>query len=512
MSALSLSNDPRLTATMRQREFLTGNQTPTTMRNQIGAGVLQNASLNAGRSQALQQQKDEAAERIRQFEAQQEEAKNVAKTAAISGIAKTGAQLAMTDLMAGEKSYLKKGYNKLRDMSTANKEGIDVPDMQPGTASAVYDASNPIPSDNYKQLAKPQNFGDQYEGFAQGLKTNIEDVTAPSANGLIPISYNIPDNAPVIGTSITPESPQAEIPEAGGPSMLPQVGNIGMSALNTGFSIADMASRGPTVSNVVGTGAGVVSGVNAIGNLYNAANPVLNEAGQLVPGTNAVAGAGSALGVVGDAVPYVAAAPGVIGGVKQSWEGGEDGMGHTNAREGSNNVIRGIMSAVQPVYGAINGAYGLANSIIKPNQTGQDIMSILNPSGALSGQYNGSHQYGVLRSIDQGLDRIGNSIADVFGTVICTQLHVQKRISTEIFKADGRFGKMMDESEYLWYLSWGTKIAQRMAFSQLYSSIIAFFFVPISKYMAGEMGVGKGSKFGKICFKFCQLMYRLRRK
>ena len=204
--------------------------------------------------------------------------------------------------------------------------------------------------------------------------------------------------------------------------------------------------------------------------------------------------------------------PGVVSGVGESWKGGENGMGHTNAREGSNNVVRGIMSVVQPTYGLINGAFGVANSLIKPNQTGQDIMSILNPSGALSGQYNGSHQYGVLRSIDQGLDRIGNSIADVCGTVICTQLHVQKRISTEIFKADGRFGKMMDESEYKWYLSWGTKIAQRMAFSQLYSSIIAFFFVPISKYMAGELKVGNGSLFGKVCFKTLQLVYKLRRR
>lgn len=108
----------------------------------------------------------------------------------------------------------------------------------------------------------------------------------------------------------------------------------------------------------------------------------------------------------------------------------------------------------------------------------------------------------AMKPLEDALGWLGES------TVICTQLHIQNRISREVFKADGKFGSQMDKVEYLWYLSWGTKIAERMKTSKILSSIVAFFFVPISKYMAGEMGVGNGSKFGKICFKTLQFICR----
>ena len=97
----------------------------------------------------------------------------------------------------------------------------------------------------------------------------------------------------------------------------------------------------------------------------------------------------------------------------------------------------------------------------------------------------------------------------IFGTVVCTQLYKQNKITKEIYKADGKFGKQMDIKEYQWYLSWGSPLAHRMSGSKFLSYIVAFFMVPVSEYMAGEMGVGKGNFFGKVCFKVLQMICKV---
>lgn len=106
-------------------------------------------------------------------------------------------------------------------------------------------------------------------------------------------------------------------------------------------------------------------------------------------------------------------------------------------------------------------------------------------------------------------DVLSGGFTAIFGTVVCTQLYKQDKITKEIYKADGKFGKQMDKKEYQWYLSWGIPLAHKMSGSKFLSSIVAFFMVPVSEYMAGEMGVGKGNFFGKVCFKVLQMICKV---
>lgn len=107
--------------------------------------------------------------------------------------------------------------------------------------------------------------------------------------------------------------------------------------------------------------------------------------------------------------------------------------------------------------------------------------------------------------VQQLLDPVGDILKAV-GTVICTELYIQKRISRETFKADAKFGKQMDKHEYEWYLSWAIPTVEKMKKSKVVSFIVSFFMAPVSRYMAGEMGVGEGSLFGKVNFRILQIV------
>jgi hypothetical protein len=278
------------------------------------------------------------------------------------------------------------------------------------------------------------------------------------------------------------------------------VGAVG-SAISGATSAYNIAQGSEKPEDYMSVGKSGIDAANYIGNAYNAS--VAAETG--LKATNAVAGTGSALGAVGDALGYVGAAYGIGKGLYEMGTADTPSEG----RYGLNEAIGGVMSAVTPFYAIGSGAAGLVNAVTKPNEDWQTAMGAFNPSGAMQGRYQGSLQEKGLKQIDRFF---GEDLGNYFGTVICTQLYIQNRISREVYKADGRFGREMDYIEYQWYLSWGRKLAQRMAFSQLISSIVAFFFVPISKYMAGETGVGNGSFRGKVYFKTLQLACRFRRK
>jgi len=101
------------------------------------------------------------------------------------------------------------------------------------------------------------------------------------------------------------------------------------------------------------------------------------------------------------------------------------------------------------------------------------------------------------------------AIEELIGTVVCTELYIQKRITSEVYEADAAFGKKMDKREYEWYLSWAKPLVVKMKQSQRLSAFVSFFMAPVSKYMAGEMGVGKGSLFGMVNFKILQIVCKI---
>ena len=101
------------------------------------------------------------------------------------------------------------------------------------------------------------------------------------------------------------------------------------------------------------------------------------------------------------------------------------------------------------------------------------------------------------------------AIEELLGTVVCTELYSQKRITKEVYEADAKFGKQMDRHEYEWYLSWARPLVKVMQSSKIISNVVSFFMAPVSKYMAGEMGVGNGSFFGKVNFKILQIICKI---
>ena len=99
------------------------------------------------------------------------------------------------------------------------------------------------------------------------------------------------------------------------------------------------------------------------------------------------------------------------------------------------------------------------------------------------------------------------------GTLVCTELHRQGRISPGVLAADGKFGKLiLTREEYEWYLGWARPLVRYMQKSHLIASLVSFFMKPVSLHMAGQMGHGKGSFFGRIILNTLRKVCKMRRK
>ena len=122
---------------------------------------------------------------------------------------------------------------------------------------------------------------------------------------------------------------------------------------------------------------------------------------------------------------------------------------------------------------------------------------------------NGGEKFtGDTKTVIDILNPIGY-VAELVGSFICTELHRQGYIDTATFIADSKFGAQMDKKEYAWYKTWGMPTAAKMYRSKFTTKIVGFFMIPVSLHMAHEVGVGKGSFFGKINFKVLQLICKI---
>lgn len=102
-------------------------------------------------------------------------------------------------------------------------------------------------------------------------------------------------------------------------------------------------------------------------------------------------------------------------------------------------------------------------------------------------------------------------ISGLFGTVVCTELYYQGHLTEDEWIADGKFGKqVLTPKEYEWYISWGKPLAAKMKQSKTVNWIVRLFMKPVSIHMAGEMGVGNGSFFGKIILRLLRLICMIR--
>jgi hypothetical protein len=106
---------------------------------------------------------------------------------------------------------------------------------------------------------------------------------------------------------------------------------------------------------------------------------------------------------------------------------------------------------------------------------------------------------------------ITGGVSGLLGTVVCTELYRQGHLTESEWIADGQFGKhILTADEYQWYLSWGKPLAAKMKQSKVVNALARFFMKPVSLHMAGEMGVGEGSLFGKIILRLLQFVCRMR--
>ena len=85
------------------------------------------------------------------------------------------------------------------------------------------------------------------------------------------------------------------------------------------------------------------------------------------------------------------------------------------------------------------------------------------------------------------------------GTVICTELHRQGLLSSNIYEADSQFGKSLPIDVLTGYSVIGIPIANAMQHSVIVTTIVSWIAVPWAKEIAYRMGVlSHGNILGKI--------------
>ena len=96
MAGLTIASDPRVKSSLQQQYAETGNLAPSSIMQQIIHGTLDTEAANMANSYALKTAQDAETERVREFEAQQQQAADARKSAGVQSAVTSGAQLATT--------------------------------------------------------------------------------------------------------------------------------------------------------------------------------------------------------------------------------------------------------------------------------------------------------------------------------------------------------------------------------------------------------------------------------
>jgi len=83
-------------------------------------------------------------------------------------------------------------------------------------------------------------------------------------------------------------------------------------------------------------------------------------------------------------------------------------------------------------------------------------------------------------------------------TVICTELHRQRMLDEETYRADAEFGRSLPQEILDGYQLWAVPLARGMARSRLLTAFVALFALPWAKEMRKRVnGNGRGSWLGR---------------
>jgi len=274
--------------------------------------------------------------------------------------------------------------------------------------------------------------------------------------------------------------------------------------VKSGYNLYRTASKvTPRVSDIVGSAANTSVDPEVAGIGASAAGSGLSGAGSSAAGSGLSSAGASAVGSAGSGV----ATTGILDTA-------------SSAISSALGTVGSVVSIAAPYYAAAR-AVGMAINMITANNPdmketpfgvlGEDLSTPLQVESKWADRF--QDELGVPEWLGDAW-AIGSNPINLLeklglGTVVCTELYIQGRISRETYRADAQFGMKMDRHEYDWYLSWARPLVAKMKKSKVISSVVSFFMAPVSQYMAGEMGVGKGSLFGKVNFKILQTVCKI---
>lgn len=252
-----------------------------------------------------------------------------------------------------------------------------------------------------------------------------------------------------------------------------------------------MLLKGTSVGKAIG--GGIKSGAQKLGSAIGFGSPAVSGTTQLA--TMGAGGTGTAAFAYNPAVASLQAGAPAVGPAAAS------APGAVSANTASGSAAGTVGGTVLPATaGASAGRLG-GDLLFQGDSTAKDVGTIGGGAavGAYLGAPGGPVGMAIGAVIGAAVGVVYDTIADSAGTVVCTELHRQGHIPTEILELDNQHRcQNIDARTYAGYLRWGAPLAKKMKTSRRVTKIVRPFGVAWAYEMAHRMNPKiKGRLLGK---------------
>ncbi len=259
--------------------------------------------------------------------------------------------------------------------------------------------------------------------------------------------------------------------QAGISSMIGTVGNLGTTALT--LRALTKAPGEPLFGRTITEGAKKLLPWSSTA-AATAAPAYVDIAGTPMVAAMNMAGEG-VTGAAGEAGGFMAGLGSPLGVLSAGLAGYELGGGTHESAIGAG--VGAAIGSVIPGVGTAVGAF-LGGTFGDPlGDIGEDVIEFLGDTGG-----------DIISGIGDVVSSIGGFVGDVFGTFVCTEMHRQRIISHDIFRASIKFGKKLDPIIMDGYRTWGYAFSRWMKKSRIATAIITSFMLPWAENMAYHEG------------------------